>query len=323
MSKNDRFSTLSNRKQHRIAKNEIEQDNSSISSDELFNQNFRDLPDAQQRKIVEAELQAEEETEHESIQDDMELSQASEQSSVNNLLLADDADPEEYNSRVFDHDSGQYNPMPEESDSVSDFDDDDYIFSDEDVLNNSSDEGDALPNLRDFCMRKLKDDGTNELLKILKTDFHIENLPGTAVELYDTPEEVMPKPVPINGGHYLHLGIRSNLKFIDIPDPILNHLTLSFSWDGVRLFKSSTKCLWPLVMRVEPLEYLDVLLVGLFIGDTKPENPNEFFYCFNRECEVIADNHFEVEVGVNKDRCTVHLGNMIADAVARIWALGT
>lgn len=61
-------------------------------------------------------------------------------------------------------------------------------------------------------------------------------------------------------------------------------LTLNFSWDGVRLFKSSN--ITPdnrpdIVMDIEELLNVDSMLVGLFIGESKPKKPNDFFHCFN------------------------------------------
>lgn len=89
---------------------------------------------------------------------------------------------------------------------------------------------------------------------------------------HETPQERMPDPVSIKGGQYLDFGIRNNLKLIELRPTYPN--SLNFSWDA--------KCLCPLVMKVEELKDIEVLLVGVYIGDSNPLNPNEYFYCFNK-----------------------------------------
>lgn len=198
------------------------------------------------------------------------------------------------------------------------------LFSDEDELESGSgEEGhDITPQLRDFCSVHLPaDSAVNQLLNILRNNPNLQGLPRNHNELYNTPTTQMEEPVNIGGGKYLHFGIKANLKYIEIDDPEITSLTLNFSWDGVRLFKSSNKALWPIVMHVEELPHLDVLLVGLFIGDTKPSNPNEFFHCFNEETKEIENNDFIVNVGVANKNVTVRSDFCIADVPAKTWAL--
>lgn len=197
-----------------------------------------------------------------------------------------------------------------------------FIFSDDEMLSDSdllSSDDEGVPELKEFCMTHLNDGPTNGLLNILREKFHLEKVPKNVGELYGTLSTPMPDPVPIEGGHYLHMGIKNNLKYVDCH---LTHLTLNFSWDGVRLFKSSKTNIWPLVMAIEELPDIDVMLVGVFIGESKPNNPDEFFYCFNKEVMEIADSQYIVEVGPHKKRCTVSNSYMIADTPAKTWALG-
>lgn len=313
--------------QRRLVQQENDDSTSSSNeSDELAHSSFMDLPSAKQRKLVreQPEDREEEESNSSEIESSTILSQI-QQSASSDVSFGVDMDSSVHSVEANDY---QENPTNNEieSDSESNLDDNRYIFSDDDLDFPDDEEADEEPVghsvLADFCMRRLKDDGTTELLKIMKSTYQISNLPTTAAELFDTPQERMPEPVDIEGGQYLDFGIRNNLKLIELSETNIPQLTLNFSWDGVRLFKSSSKCLWPLVMKVEEMKDLEVMLVGLYIGDSKPQNANEYFYCFNKECKEIAQNNMLVEVGTNRTPCKVVIGNMIADAVARHWALG-
>lgn len=96
-------------------------------------------------------------------------------------------------------------------------------------------------------------------------------------EMRDNCMGTMPQPVEIEGGRYLHLGIKNNLKFVNISNPNTSHLTLDFSWDGVPLFKSPNTKIWPIVMSIKELPDAKVMLVGVFIGSSKPKIPKNTF----------------------------------------------
>lgn len=191
----------------------------------------------------------------------------------------------------------------DEEDAMTDFEDDE--------------EDEAIALFRDFCQRHLPaDSAVNELLKILHKMRSTDGLPKNHKQLYNTPEIPMMTPVPIGGGEYLHFGIENNLRYIE--DLIeLDDLTLNFSWDGVRLFKSSNTTMWPLVKSIEEIP-TDAMLVGLFIGNTKPSNPNEFFHCFNEEAKAIQQAG--VNIGSNR-RITVRSNYFTSDVPATTWAL--
>lgn len=325
MSSKKRFSKLSAYQQRRIARNESSSSSSSSLSS-VEDTKFHELTEDQQYQISLQEINQEtleEECMSESITSENVTLEVSQQ------LSEDSVSPSQQLDAPFDQ---TLVPPPSFSypDAEPDCDDesDPYFFSDDDLLeyeddNESHDEAnEAVDQLRDFCLANLKDDTTNTLLKILRDGFHLESVPKNVKNLYTTPNTTMPNAIEIEGGHYLHLGIKNNLHFVPNIDSNLIHLTLNFSWDGVRLFKSSNTNIWPLVMDVEEIPELDVMLVGIFIGNSKPKNSNEFFFCFNKEIMEIADNNFEVEVGVQKQKCTIHTNYMIADTPARIWALG-
>lgn len=333
MSSKKRFSELSAYKKRRVATQQSSSSESSSSSTSHEDiPSFHNLSEEQQNEVALSEINQESSelmqnfpesasehmTSHESSpisQDDSNISMHGQSPDVQSNVDIPQIDEQLNVSSSSNHDN----------ENESDSDGDPYIFSDDDFLedDDESQEDDAVEELRDFCIKNLKDDPTNRLLKILRDKFHLDNVPKNVNDLYKTPTmTTMPKPIEIEGGQYLHLGIKNNLQFVNNIHPNLTHLTLNFSWDGVRLFKSSNVNIWPIVMDVQELPDLDVMLVGVFIGNSKPKNSNEFFYCFNKEIMEIADNHYEVEVGVEKKRCTIHNEYMIADTPATTWALG-
>lgn len=273
-----------------------------------FNKPFSQLSRKQQNRIAKRQIDEESEIDSSSSSDNEAEAEVSENSNGLDEI-----------SHNLSHNEHEIQIM--ESDNESDV----ALFSDDEIVDEDTDEdeeyeGTAL--LRDFCMRHLPaDSAVNELLKILRVIKHPERLPKNHDELYFTSEAPMPEPISIGGGHYLHFGIKANLKYVEIDNPQLEILTLNFSWDGVRLFKSSNTTLWPIVMDIEELPDVDVMLVGLFIGESKPKNPNEFFHCFNEECNDIKNSDFIVNVGLSKKPVKVRSDFCTADVPARLWAL--
>lgn len=72
----------------------------------------------------------------------------------------------------------------------------------------------GVDQLREFCLKRLPDIGTDELLPIIrKICQNNEDVPKDHTELLGVPEYTVPPAVEIDGGKYSHLGVRSNLAF--------------------------------------------------------------------------------------------------------------
>lgn len=291
---------------------------------------FSELSDKQQRRIGLREMRDEDEK---GVQfSSSSSSSESEQPCKRRILSSDEecrmSDGERLNVEYDQVQDQRENIQENEENSDSSSSSSSYLFSEDDELDFLTDDSDDenndqfIMNLRGFCLRKMPDSGTDELLKLLRSNPYLTYLPRNHNELYQSTEISIPQPAPIEGGHYLHFGIRSNLKLIEVENKNLNDLTLHFSWDGVRLFKSSATNIWPIVMHIEEIPELEVLLIGIFIGKVKPKNPNEFFHCLNKEIKDIQNSNFEVEVGEAGRKCVVHGGCFTADVPAKLWALG-
>lgn len=173
--------------------------------------------------------------------------------------------------------------------------------------------------LREFSLKYLNDNGMKDLLKLLDETGKFSDLPGTVDELLDTPEADMPTPVKISNGEYMHLGVRANLKFLNLAE-VPNPLNVTISWDGVRIFKASRMQMWPIVMEVESVS--SVFLIGIFLGNKKPKSNMEYFYCLTRELDQISESNDLVSVGCRNVQTKLNVTKYLADTPARTWAIG-
>lgn len=212
-------------------------------------------------------------------------------------------------------------PGPEdtsENDDSSEEEEDLMYFSDIEDDDNESDP--FNPNLREFCLKHLNDTGMKELLNLLDSTGKFPDLPRNVNELLCAAEtSTMVSPVKIKNGEYMHLGIRANLAMLNLHE-VPKQLTITISWDGVRIFKSSRMQMWPIVMEVE--ETKDIFLIGVFLGHKKPKSNIEYFYCLIKELELISQNNDTVSVGVNRIQTKLAVSKFLADTPARLWAIG-
>ncbi|CAH8436848.1 unnamed protein product [Dicrocoelium dendriticum] len=142
------------------------------------------------------------------------------------------------------------------------------------------------------------------------------NLPVDARSILKTPRRC---PVRlIRGGSYIHMGlqdaIRDVLRRTHSPRPSL--LKLQIHIDGMTVFKSSRRQLWPVLGRlINPPS--DVFLIGLYSGLSKPINVHEFLR------PVVDELKDVLRKGVclcdNDDAIDIVLDCVIADAPARAY----
>lgn len=204
----------------------------------------------------------------------------------------------------------------------SDFSEDDNVFLDssngfDTLVNDPRDV--VVYNLSEFCLTHLADNTTNKLLRIIRP--LSENLPRNHQELYGTPEANMPNPVAIDGGKMMYIGIENNLKFFEFEDFNCSELVAKISWDGVKIFKSRSIKMEPLVMSFENYKAAGVLLIGMYYGK-EPRNPNEYFYSLIKELNSIYRNNRRVKVGSKNREIAFRTSTFIADTPARTFALG-
>lgn len=160
---------------------------------------------------------------------------------------------------------------------------------------------------------------TSKLLKAVRDcDLDI-CLPKNYNELMDVPL-VTKQPTKVTGGEYIHMGIQENFKHMNdrcILD--MDEIEVDVSFDGIPCFSSSSKQVWVISAgivnkRVEPL------IVGVYVGESKPSNPGEFFYVTLHEIDQLRKTG--VEVGAQKLKKPFKTRAMIGDTPARCLATG-
>ncbi|BHF65498.1 hypothetical protein SprV_0200851000 [Sparganum proliferum] len=129
--------------------------------------------------------------------------------------------------------------------------------------------------LREFCLRaKLSLTTAKDLFQVLR-HYHPE-LPNDPRTLLQTPRTCVSKS--LKRGKYVHLGLERGLldelrlcPLTGIPEV---HVQLHI--DGMKVFKASAQCLWPILARVNHPVVGQPFVVGVFCGFGKPEPLEDF-----------------------------------------------
>lgn len=110
------------------------------------------------------------------------------------------------------------------------------------------------------------------LLKLLKENGHSE-LPACARTLIGSSDPI--QVVTKSGMEYYYFGLKTQisnyLKFVPkLKLNSLTHIEISFNVDGLPLFKSSSKSLWPVLCHISNLTPVHVFPVAITCGGNKP-----------------------------------------------------
>ena len=179
-----------------------------------------------------------------------------------------------------------------------------YVFdlSDDDILNPDSsssdevdyDDEDLKPDLTESLAQwgseySISHSAINGLLKVLKP-FHPQ-LPLTATSLFHTVKKSDIRAIP--GGEYCHFGladgIKQHMKSYGLPSE--SYIELQINIDGLPLFKSSQLQVWPILCCMcNSSTTKDPFVVGIFSGNGKPGNLEEFLRKFVDEVILLLEN---------------------------------
>ena len=121
---------------------------------------------------------------------------------------------------------------------------------------------------------QVKHNFLDDLLKLLKQNGH-PDLPVTARTLLKTTKYV--ELETRSGMDYIYFGIKDKLlqTLTRYPSHLIEQvdtLHLSFNIDGIPLFKSSNKSLWPILCAIQNLKPVIVFPVALTLGESKPKD---------------------------------------------------
>jgi len=143
-------------------------------------------------------------------------------------------------------------------------------------------------------------------------------LPKTANALLHTPRDT--QAFNKYGGDYTYLGVKQGImtklaKFSRNYNSV-SEVRLSFNVDGVPIFSSNNKSLWPVLGSIENIPDKRPFIVALFCGTTKPEI--SFLEDTVNEINVLVSNGLDY----NGSQIPVKIDYIVADAPARCFIRG-
>jgi hypothetical protein len=162
------------------------------------------------------------------------------------------------------------------------------------------------------------------LLLLLR--FYFPYLPKDARTVMKTPRSCAVRTV--GSGTYFHFAIWPTLSRLK---PLLNFFTSNFNAcsrkvtnillqiniDGLPIFKSSSVQFWPILGKVSQPINSEPFLIGIFHGNQKPSNLDEYLHDFVEDVSSLRERPFQFPVDDRHVDVQVDLSCFICDAPAR------
>ena len=207
--------------------------------------------------------------------------------------------------------------------SQEDFDDSNMYptYSDSDSSDNSScdflEGGDILEKLQLWGSKfNITNIAMTHLLKILSMYF--PQLPKDSRTLLKTPKLASVRKM--GPGEYCHKGLGNGLKSLVQRNfvPENNAFVLQFNIDGLPLFRSSSRALWPILGMAINLPDKVPFVIGLYCGTEKPPVAAEYLEEFVTETQHILSDGLIIDT----QTFTISIHSFVCDAPARAFIKG-
>ncbi|EFN75022.1 hypothetical protein EAG_08081, partial [Camponotus floridanus] len=186
-----------------------------------------------------------------------------------------------------------------------------------------SKDNELLHNLRNWSFAfKIRHNAINALIRILRHTPHSQfnTLPKNARTLLKTPRKTA-EIVTLSGGSYYHFGVSNTLEVLLLHYKSMSlkvsEVNLLINIDGLPLSRSSPKSFWPILLSDDISN--QVYMVGLFFGQKKPNNANEFLQQFVKELIPLIQRGYHSDM-LNCD-IKVNIKAIICDAPAKSFIL--
>ncbi|XP_076301622.1 uncharacterized protein LOC143219570 [Lasioglossum baleicum] len=159
----------------------------------------------------------------------------------------------------------------------------------------------------------------NKLLSLLRTHSCLRDLPRDIRTLIGTPRGRAITSV-VSSGLYIHFDVESKIVqyLLKSAKTIPDRLQLDFHVDGCTLDRASTIQLWPIQIRIVNIKNSRPIIVGIYKGEHKPEDPVAYLEQFVADINSIMSNGGIVLEGRT---IPIVLRCFIADAPARALIL--
>jgi len=155
----------------------------------------------------------------------------------------------------------------------------------------------------------------NKLLKIMKKrTVDTENLPNNCRTLLQTPTTLSANIRNVDPGNYYHFGLAAGIKRYAMPN--LKDIKIAIGIDGLPLAKSSNSQLWPILAFIVD-ETKTVFPVGVYHGNAKPKDSNDFMADFISETKNLLANGINIDGSIKK----VSINVFVCDAPAKAFIL--
>lgn len=124
----------------------------------------------------------------------------------------------------------------------------------------------------------------------------------------------------VTPGTYFHIGVENNLmKIVDvIKTDNIKEIILDIGIDGLPVFKSSNRGLWPILGRIVNMSQINVFLIGCYVGEKKPNDVDLYLHDLIYDIKNINENGFFVDGCKTK----VSIRSFVCDTPARSYVCG-
>lgn len=166
---------------------------------------------------------------------------------------------------------------------------------------------------------QIKHNALNSLLVLLRKHFgnSLSQLPQDARCLLSTPRKIEITSME-NSGYFWYYGFQHYIFeiFKDTKNNLL--LELNINIDGLPIYNSSKKQFWPILVQIHDMPQIRPLVVGIYYGEAKPRNIDEFLTPLVNELLYIIQNN----VHINGKIIKIRVRCFIADSPARSFIKG-
>lgn len=159
----------------------------------------------------------------------------------------------------------------------------------------------------------------NDLLRILRP-YH-SSLPKDARTLLKTVKVY--NISNLAGGSYYHFGITEYVRSLTVSSLVaaedIEEIKLQINIDGLPLFKSSNSQFWPILGRVIVPFLSSPFIIGLYLGNQKPQNVSEYTSQLTEELDNLIQNGIVITVDGVDRQIPFNLSCIICDTPARVF----